>query len=96
MRESVVEKYCVDVAGENGFLCYKFTSPSINGIPDRIVIGHGLIFFIELKAPGKKPRKLQEVVIARLRNHGALVYVADTKEKIDEIFQEINEKYLTS
>ena len=59
MREAVVERYFKKRCESEGFLCYKFTSPGTDGVPDRVIIGHGLTVFVELKAPGEKPRKLQ-------------------------------------
>ena len=87
MRESVVEKYLRKQAEEHGYLCYKFVSPAHNGVPDRVLIGHGLTFFVELKAPGEEPRKLQQRVIERIRDHGGTVYVIDTKEGVNELFE---------
>lgn len=96
MRESVVEKYLKKKSKENGFLCYKFSSPSNDGVPDRVLVGHGLTFFVELKAPGKTPRKLQEYVIGEIKDHGGTVYVIDTKEGVDELFVNILKNGLTN
>lgn len=87
--ENDVETYLRKKAESNGYLCYKFVSPGHNGVPDRLIIGYGKTFFVETKAPGGVPRKLQQKVIARIRNHGADVYVIDTKAKVDELFDKI-------
>lgn len=92
--EGTVEDHMAKRAKQRGFLYYKFTSPSTNGVPDRILIGHGLTVFVELKAPGKKPRKLQDIVIADMRAHGANVFVIDTKAGVDAFFDEIESAYL--
>ncbi len=89
--EEEIENYLKKVAKENNFLCYKFKSPGNNGVPDRLLIGHDMIFFVETKAPGEKPRKLQLRVFNRIRQHGANVFVLDTKEKIDELFNKLNQ-----
>lgn len=90
MRESVVENYLVEKSKENQCLCYKFiTGGSMSGVPDRVLIGHGKTVFVETKAPDKVPRKLQRYVIDKMRRHGATVYVADTKEKVDMLISEI-------
>ena len=88
-KEAIIEKYLKTQAVKNDFLCYKFVSPSNDGVPDRILIGNGLTFFVELKAPGEKPRKLQERVFAKMQKHGAIVYVIDSKEGVDKLFEEI-------
>lgn len=87
--EGIIEKYMKDKAEEKGFLYFKFRSPGNNGVPDRILVGHGLTFFVELKAPGEKPRKLQERVIAKIQKHGGIVYVIDTKQGVDELFEQL-------
>lgn len=84
-REKKIETYLKKRAEALGFMCIKFTSPSNDGVPDRVVIGHGRVFFVELKAPGESLRKLQEYVVKEFRKFGADVYVVDTKEKVDEV-----------
>lgn len=86
MREKVVETYFRNVAKSKGFLCYKFTCAGTSGVPDRICMGYGRTFFVELKAPGEKPRPLQCKRITDMREHGMEVYVIDTCEKVDELF----------
>ena len=89
MRESVVEKYLKKRCEAEGFLCYKFTSPGTDGVPDRVLIGHGMTVFVELKAPGEKPRKLQIHTFEEMRKHGATVYVVDTKEGVNELLSNL-------
>lgn len=83
--EETVETYLRKRAEELGFLCYKFISPANDGVPDRLLVGHGKTFFVETKAPGGKPRKLQARVIARINQHGGLAYVAASKEAVDTL-----------
>ena len=45
---------------------------------------------MELKAPGKITRPLQDRQIAKLRNLGCMVYVADSNEQIDSILEDCN------
>ena len=85
VRESVIENHLEKLAKENGFLYYKFTSPGRDGVPDRILIGFGHTVFIELKRPGKKPRKKQEYVIGKMRDHGAYVFVIDNKDDCEKL-----------
>lgn len=89
MRESVVERYLKNRCEVEGFLCYKFTSPGTDGVPDRVLIGHGVVVFVELKAPGETPRKLQLHTFEEMRKHGAAVYVVDTKELVDELLSNL-------
>lgn len=92
MRESVIENYLRNKAILNHYMCLKFVSPGQIGVPDRILIGHGRVLFVETKAPGEQPRKAQEYVFNKMRKHGAIVLVADTKEKVDQLFESLKNK----
>jgi hypothetical protein len=87
--EEAVEKHLFKQCKALGYMCLKFTSPGNNGVPDRLVIGNGHTMFIELKAPGKTPRRLQDVVIAQMREHGAVVRVADSTGQVDDLLAEV-------
>ena len=66
----------------------KWVSPSMSGVPDRIVfLPGGKIIFVELKRPGERPTALQDRIIEILRRLGADVRVVDSMEKVDEIFR---------
>lgn len=78
--EKEVEKYLVQYAHKNDILTYKLVSPGNSGVPDRIFVNRdGTVRFVEVKAPGKKPRPLQQSVFAKLANHGQPVIIIDTK-----------------
>lgn len=93
-KESDIETYLRKQSEKKGFMCMKFISPGTNGVPDRILIGHGQTIFIETKAPGKKQRILQEKISECMIRHGAKIFVIDTKEKADRLLQKLiqNEK----
>lgn len=57
------------------------------GAPDRFVMFPGRYpnTWVELKAPGKKPDKLQEREIARLRDFDEIVEVIDSMEAVDAL-----------
>ena len=90
MRESQVEQYFKKKAEQHGWLCYKFTSPSNAGVPDRLIIKDGHTIYVELKAPNQTPRKLQQAVFRKMREHGATIVVLDSKPAVDTFFQEEN------
>ena len=90
MLESVIESRLRQEAKKRGGMALKFVSPGMNGVPDRIVLlPGGKMAFVELKAPGKVPRALQEKRICQLRRLGFLVYVLDGTERIGGILDEI-------
>lgn len=88
MLECEIEKYLVSEVKKLGGTAYKFTSPGHAGVPDRLcLLPNGTIFFVELKATGKKTRSLQEREILRIRAYGQRVYVVDSRLRIDEILK---------
>ncbi len=90
MLERAVERRLVLEAKKRGGLALKFVSPGMDGVPDRIVLlPHGKLAFVELKAPGKTLRPLQ---VRRKEQLGALgfsVYCVDGVEHIGGILDEI-------
>lgn len=78
--EKKLEKRCCDIAKANGFWTRKFSSPSNRGVPDRIFLKDGEVFFIEFKAPGNTPTKLQEHEIDQITSHGGFAQWCDSVE----------------
>ena len=90
MQEANVEKYLIRYVKDKGGLCLKFISASMRGLPDRIVIlPQGKIFFVELKAKGKKPRPEQTRVHKLFSSLGVKVYTADSKESVRSVVDEV-------
>jgi len=90
MREQTIEHKLVVATKKMGGIAVKFISPSIDGMPDRIVLlpgGH--IGFVEVKAMGCKPRPLQLARHGLLRRLGFKVYVIDGVEQIGGVLGEI-------
>ena len=90
MRESFIEEKLTKAVKQNGGICWKFTSPGTAGVPDRIILmPEGRIAFVEVKAPGEKPRPLQLSRHRLLRRLGFKVYVLDALEDIKKIISEV-------
>ena len=90
MREKALEKKLVQSVKSAGGIALKFASPGFDGMPDRIVlIPDGHIGFVEVKAPGEKPRPLQMARHRLLRRLGFKVYVLDDEQQIGGILDEI-------
>ena len=90
MREKTIEQSLMKAVKSHGGICPKFTSPGMDGVPDRLVLlpgGH--MGFVEVKAPGEKPRPLQVHRHRQLRRLGFKVYVLDGIEQIGGIIDEI-------
>lgn len=90
MKECAVEKHLISVTQACGGMCIKFTSPGMTGVPDRIVIlPGGKIGFAELKAPGKKPRRLQRNVLRKMHQLGCRVCVIDNPKSAENFIRRL-------
>lgn len=90
MLEKEIERRLVKRTKAVGGVCLKFTSPSLMGIPDRIVLlPRGKIGFVEVKRPGEKPRPLQQKRMKQLSDLGFPVFVLDDEKKIAIVLQAI-------
>lgn len=90
MREKEIEKRLVQKVRSRGGLCWKFTSPGTDGVPDRIVLMENRkIAFVELKAPGKKMCPLQVRRKLQLEKLGFSVYCIDNSDDIVPMIDEI-------
>lgn len=90
--EHDIEAYLIRRCADEGWLCWKLTSPANAGVPDRLVVSPpGIVTFVELKRPGGKPRPLQQMSMRCLKHMGARVRVADTKAAIDDVISELKE-----
>jgi len=87
--EAIIEKHLVAQCTKFSIMCLKFVSHGNNGVPDRILIGHGQTIFVETKGVESGPRRLQRKVIAQMIAHGADVRVVHTKEQVDELIVEM-------
>jgi hypothetical protein len=89
MLESSIESALVRGVKRAGGEVRKYVTPGRRHAPDRLVIfprrgmvDSAWIIFVELKAPGKKPRAGQVREHARLRDMGCNVEVIDTLEGV--------------
>jgi len=90
MREREIEQKLIDAIKAQGGVCWKFVSPGTAGVPDRIILmPMGRIAFVEVKAPGESPRKLQLARHRFLRRLGFKTFVLDNPEQIGGILDEI-------
>ena len=90
MREKIIEQKFRAAVKNAGGLAVKFVSPGLDGMPDRLaLLPGGRMACVEVKAPGKKPRPLQEARHRMLRRLGFRVYVLDDEKQIGGIIDEI-------
>ena len=83
MLEKKIEQKLVKAVKQEGGICPKFVSPGMDGMPDRLILmPGGRMAFVELKAPGKKPRPLQIHRHRQLQKLGFDTFVLDRAEDI--------------
>jgi hypothetical protein len=79
MCENSIEKRLVTEVERVGGWCLKLPAIHNAGLPDRLCLfPGGEVVFVELKAFGKKPRKIQILMHQKLKALGFRVEVIDT------------------
>jgi hypothetical protein len=90
MREKAIENKLIIETRKRGGVAIKFVSPSLDGMPDRIVLlPHGHFAFVEVKAPGQEARPLQVARHNLLMELGYKVFVIDSRKQIGGLLDEI-------
>lgn len=95
-RERDVEAHLVERMKAIGGKTWKWKSPSMRSVPDRLVMHpkfHGRTLFVELKAPGKPATEAQNKVLNELVEFGHAVFVLDSKAKVDGFIADVCELY---
>lgn len=90
MLEKYIEQRLVKEVNNIGGLALKFVSTGFDGVPDRLILfPTGKMAFIELKAPGKTLRPLQEKRKRQLEALGFLVFCINDIKMIKPILSQI-------
>ena len=88
--EKEIERFLCSEVSKKGGMCLKLISPSMAGIPDRLVILNGF-YFVELKRPkGGKLSPIQTAVHKKLAQAGAPVTVLKNKEEVESFVRNIS------
>ncbi len=89
MLETKIEQHLVKKVNSIGGQALKLNTGK-RGMPDRLVLLPGeRVIFIELKAPGEKPRPLQEKRMADLKKLGFTVKVIDSMQQVDRFVKDV-------
>ena len=90
MREKQIEQRLSQRVKQCGGMAFKFVSPGMDGMPDRLILlPGGRAAFAELKALGLRPRPLQLRRKRQLETLGFRVYVIDHPDQIGGVLDEI-------
>lgn len=87
MHETTVENNIIRQCRRKGGEAYKFKSPQMSHVPDRLcllpvaeehrAIVAQYVFFIEAKRPGEAPRPAQEMRMDEMRKMGFKAFAVD-------------------
>ena len=90
MLEKQIEQKLIKAVKKTRGVAPKLYSPTFDGMPDRLVLlPKGKLAFVEVKAPGKRLRPLQEKRKRQLEELGFLVFVIDKAAGIDAVIEKI-------
>ena len=90
IREREIEFKLRKATADRGGLCLKFTPTNWVGAPDRLVLlPGGAVGFVEIKAPGQRPRPLQVRRHTQLAELGYVVLVLDDPDRVAEVLDAI-------
>jgi hypothetical protein len=86
MLEREIEQYLVKRCKQLHLLCYKFSSPSNRGVPDRLILGpNGFHCFVECKSDTGRLSALQEYTIEMYQALDQQVWVINSKKGVDDL-----------
>ena len=88
-NEKKIEQRLVKKVKEMGGLCLKWVSPSMTGVPDRLVFYKGKVIPVELKDPKGKLSARQEFMFLTLLNQGVVTHVLASEQEVDEFVDQL-------
>lgn len=88
-NEKKIEQRLVKKVKEMGGLCLKWVSPSMTGVPDRLVFYNSLVIPVELKDPKGKLSARQELMIKELLARGVKTHVLSSEQDVDQFIDQL-------
>ncbi len=92
MLEAKAERDAVKWAKDRGWITYKLGGLGDRGKADRLFLHCNTIIFMEFKAPGEKPSKLQEWHARQLLRTGYKTYFPTSAEEAILILEQAYER----
>lgn len=87
--EGRIVAYLVERCKALGFEQRKLAYEGKIGAPDRMIWRHGVLAFVEIKAPGQAPRAHQIRELTKLSISGCPVAVVSSKEEVDNFLSKL-------
>ena len=90
MTEAQIEARLERMVKDRGGLCYKWTSPNLPGVPDRIVITpDGRTIYVELKTEVGRLANIQKWVLGEMQKRNADVRVLKGLQAVKGFVNEV-------
>jgi len=88
--EKKVEKKLNEEIKKLGGMSIKLLSTHLTGLPDRLcLLPLGRVLFVELKTTGKKPRRIQNIVMQKIRKLGFRVETVDSLQGVNNLIESL-------
>lgn len=91
VRENKVERHLDSEIMKLGGITRKWVSPGVKGVPDRIVIVSGNVWFVEVKTVDGHLSSWQEREIKRLVSHGVVALAVYGVDGVDEFIEMVRD-----
>ena len=91
VRENKVERYLDQRVKELGGLTRKWVSPGRDGVPDRIILLEGVVWFVEVKTTDGTLSGAQSREHCRLKESGAKIRTVYGEADVDSFIEELIE-----
>ena len=90
MTEAQIENRLEKMVRDRGGLCWKWISPNLPGVPDRIIITPtGRTIYVELKTEMGRLRNIQRYVVGEMQKRGADVRVLKGLDAVKQFVEEV-------
>jgi hypothetical protein len=89
VRESYIERHLAKRVKELGGLSYKWHSPNMRGVPDRIVLLNKQVWFVELKRPKGHRSRLQAKFEQDVKPFDINYALIDSIEAVNNLIDDI-------
>lgn len=88
--EKKIEEYLRTEVIKRGGRAIKLTSSSLRALPDRLVLlPRGVMAFVEVKAPNRKPSINQTMMMRELRRLGFIAVWINSRPRVDAFLKHI-------
>lgn len=89
IREGSIERYLTKQVKDIDGLCYKWVCPGHVGVPDRIVLHKGSVYFIEVKTKSGRQTIKQINIMNNIIDQQHAIYIISSKDEVDDFIRSV-------